>query len=227
MALQLPTRTVNGARLALRFPHAGAAAEVRDLGGSRLGIRLARGGSLSGSVVEVESETLIAEVRPDGDTELRVTPRVSVTRGEALVVCWTELNDLASVDAVVEGAAPDGVSVRCEWPPERVQRRAFRRLVDEFPVWVVRPGRSSAFEGVTRDISGGGVSARVIGIRPEPGDRLVLVLRCDDRDFVLPSIVQWYRRAQAVMGLRFEKISQRDQDHLVRYVTTVETSRAG
>src|SRR5690606_33031326 len=113
--------------------HEGAAAEVRDLGGARVGLRLARGQVLSGPVVDGDGDTLIAEVRPDDDADHGLRPRVQVAVGEAVVVCWTELNDLASVEAAVDGGGPDGVSVRCEWPPTRVQRRAFRRLVEEFP----------------------------------------------------------------------------------------------
>lgn len=222
--------TRRGDRLVLRFPSTRAAEDVRELGGSRVTLKfgdthgLGDAHELDATVLEVSDDTLLsaASIRSAG-----ANGAWPPAAGSPLAVCWTELNDLASVPATFVGHDRDGYVVDCAWPPSREQRRAFRRLVVELPLWVVRTSaRGEVFDGVTRDVSGGGAAVRVPGIRPEAGDRVVTVLRCEDRDVVMASLVHWSRPDQSLIGLSFERISQSDQDHLVGMVSRAEAARS-
>jgi hypothetical protein len=77
----------------------------------------------------------------------------------------------------------------------------------------------------THDLSGGGVSIDLPQTDLVSGERLVLMLRCEATDLVLPAAVHSVRPEQSVVGFRFTHISQSDQDLLVRVVTLAEAAR--
>lgn len=218
--------------LAVWFPELGAAAEVRDLGGSRVGLRVGDRIEVTAEIDEVRGNSAVVRVRSDLHDELasladaaHAAPADGPDRTVPTIVEWTELNDLASVDASIVRDGSGELVVECSWPPRRVQRRALRRLLVELPVWFVRTGDGSVVQGVTHDVSGGGLSVRLPDSPLVARERVVTMLRADDRDLVIPSIVHWERPDQSALGVRFERISQPDQDHLVRLVSLGEAVR--
>lgn len=227
--------------LALRFPEVGAAEEVRELSGSRVDLRAGDGIEVTALIdarsgdaaivrvptaVRDQLSSLVDGSAPDGSAPDGSAVDSAATEPAApAVVSWTELNDFASVDASIARDGSGDLVVYCGWPPRRVQRRALRRLVVELPLWFVRTDDQAVLHGVTRDLSGGGLSAALPESPLEVGERVVCMLRTEGRDLVLPSIVHWDRPDQSVVAVRFEKISQPDQDHLVRVVSLGEAAR--
>lgn len=219
MALRLPTAHVTRTRVVLRFRDQPAAAEVGDLGGPRFVIEFEDGTSLVTTVEGSGGSTLLVEGVPEPGTH-------EPSPGDRVTVSWTELNDFAKVAGEVEEGSSTELAVRCSWPPVREQRRAFRRFPFELPVWVVRTSDGNAVvEGTTRDVSGGGIAVHLEPVPFAPGEQLVLMLRTDEVDLVLPATVHWIRSEQQVVGFSFRQISQRDQDHLVRMVSLAEAAR--
>jgi hypothetical protein len=219
MALRLPTAHATRTRVVLRFRDTSAAAEVGDLGGPRFVVHFEDGTSLTTTVEAVGGTELLVEGVPEPGTR-------QPSPGEHVIVSWTELNDLAKVRGEIEEAGPDELAVRCAWPPVREQRRAFRRFRFELPVWTVRTAVGGQIHGgVTRDLSGGGLAAHFEQLPFHSGEQLVVMLRAEDADLVLPATVHWIRPEQQVVGFSFLQISQRDQDHLVRMVSLAEAAR--
>jgi PilZ domain len=146
--------------------------------------------------------------------------------GRSLLVSWTELNDWGTLDGRVGEVTHDRLSIRCDWPPQREQRREFRRFAMDLPIWVCSGVlRPLVAEGRTRDLSGGGVAASVPSHACEPGDTVVAVIRSPERDVTAAATVQWVRSATALLGLEFEALAPSDQDHLVGLVSRAETRR--
>lgn len=201
------------------FPTELAAEDVRARGGSRVSIRDATGFEIAAEVTGADGESLVVEIPfgPDGSA-----PALDAE----VVVAWSELNDLAEVDGrVVPGVSVDQV-IECTWPPRRVQRRAFRRAQLQVPAWVVRNGATGEIvRGRTRDLSGAGLALQARGVELEVDEPVVVMMRLADRDLLLPSTVNWSSLEHAVHGIRFERITQPDQDHLVQLVNVWEASR--
>ena len=203
----------------LRFPDQPAAAEVGDLGGPRFVIEFEDGTSLATTIEASGGSTLLVGGTPDPGTH-------EPTPGDRVVVSWTELNDLAKVTGDVEEGSATELAIRCSWPPRREQRRAFRRFSFELPVWIVRTSDGeSVLQGTTRDLSGGGLAVHCEQLPFGSGEQLVLMLRTEDVDLVLPATVHWIRAEQQLVAFSFRQISQRDQDHLVRMVSLAEAAR--
>lgn len=207
-------------RFLVRFPDEAAADEVRSRGGARLTLVLEDGTEVSAVVVGSSGATLRAEAdRSLAGTPLRV--------GAEVTVSWAELDDLASVGGTLGSGGVDGLPVECSWPPSRVQRRSLRRCAVQLPAWIVRTGQvPEVLEVTTRDVSGGGMSLHGRGSDLSPGEHVVTMLRLPDRDLVLPAVVHWSRPDGSALGVRFERISQSDQDHLVQFVISTEAARA-
>ena len=219
MALRLPTAHATRTRVVLRFRDQPAAAEVGDLGGPRFVIEFEDGTSITTTVEASGGSTLLVEGMPGPGTHEPVP-------GDRVVVTWTELNDFAKVTGDVEEGSATELAIRCSWPPQREQRRAFRRFPFELPVWIVRTSDGeSVLRGTTRDLSGGGLAVHCEHLPFRSGEQLVLMLRADETDLVLPATVHWVRGEQQVVGFSFRQISQRDQDHLVRMVSLAEAAR--
>lgn len=219
MALRLPTARATRTRVVLRFRDQPAAAEVGELGGPRFVIEYEDGTSLVTSLEAAGGSTLVVEGVPEPGTH---TP----SAGDRVAVSWTELNDFAKVTGEVEDGSLAELAIRCSWPPARAQRRAFRRFPLELPVWIVRTAAGGAvLHATTRDVSGGGIAVHSEQLPFAPGERLVLMLRTEEDDLVLPATVHWIRHEQQVVGFSFRQISQRDQDHLVRMVSLAEAAR--
>lgn len=205
--------------VALHFPDERSASEVRSLGGSRLAIRFDELLEVPAVVVGGDGDVLHAHAEWD----LAAQPLPS---GVPVEVCWAELNDLASVDATLSVGGPGELRVDCAWPPARVQRRSFRRCLVEVPVWIVRTGlQPSVVRATTKDLSGSGLAAHAPWTDLEVGEEVVVMLRLPDRELVLPATIHWSRNDNAVLGLRFEKITPSDQDHLVQLVIAAEAVR--
>ena len=219
MALRLPSAPATRTRVVLRFRDPAAGAEVAELGGPRFVLHHPDGTQLVGTVAATGGPTVVVEGHPDPGTH-------QPGPGDELTVSWTELNDHATVAATVDDIVHGEVIVRCAWPPTRQQRRAFRRYPFELPVWMVRTsGDAATVTGTTRDLSGGGLAVHVESCRFAEGEHLVVMLRTEDLDLVVPAVVHWRRAEQQVVGFSFRQISQRDQDHLVRMVSLAEAAR--
>jgi len=178
-------------------------------------------GASDGAPVEVEEVTGELIVATGRTVDLR-----GLRPGHPVVVSWTEVNDWGTLDARVDDAGADRLSVRCEWPPRREQRREFRRFALELPMWICRGvDRPVVTEGRTRDLSGGGVAAAVPSHGCEPGDAVVAIIRSGDRDVAAAATVQWIRGSTDVLGLGFDALMPADQDHLVGLVSRAETRR--
>ncbi len=202
-------------RISIRLPSAAAAEEVQQRAGGLL--RVGAGDRDDSSLVigEVDGE----EVRSGGHLRNLTWFR----RGREVLVSWTELNDWATLPGRVEHFDIDQLSIACEWPPTREQRREFRRFALDLQVWISRgvhhPG---LHQGRTRDVSGGGVAAIVPDHGCAEGERVLAVVRAGQRDVPAAAQVQWTRPSSGMIGLEFELISPSDQDHLVRLVARAE-----
>lgn len=218
MALR-PPATLARTRVALHFPDEVTASEVRSLGGSRLVVGLDAGLEVHVVVVGEEGSALHAETEWD--------PAGTLLRpGAAVSVSWAELNDHASLGATLQVSGPGGLTIDCEWPPTRTQRRSFRRCLVELPVWIVRTdGSPSVVEATTRDISGSGMAVQAPRSDLEVGEGVVAMVRLPERDLVLPAAIHWSRSDNSILGLRFERITQSDQDHLAQFVLATEAVR--
>lgn len=174
-------------------------------------------GELATEVTAAEGEVLVVEapLDPGGITPV-LDPEVVVT--------WSELNDVAEVDGRLAPGSSYEPVVECSWPPRRVQRRAFRRAQLQLPAWVVR-ATGEVVRGRTRDLSGAGVALHARAVELEVEEEVVVMVRLEDRDLLIPSTVNWSSLEHAVHGIRFERITQPDQDHLVQLVNAWEASR--
>lgn len=219
MALRLPTANATRTRVVLRFRDQPSAAEVGDLGGPRFVVEFEDGTALVTTLEAAGSSELLVEGVPEPGTH-------EPAPGDRVTVSWTELNDFARVTGEVEAGSGPEVAIRCAWPPVREQRRAFRRFPIELPVWMVRTSHGgTVLQGSTRDLSGGGIAVHCEQLEFTSGEHLVLMLRTEESDLVLPATVHWIRREQQVVAFSFRQISQRDQDHLVRMVSLAEAAR--
>lgn len=220
MALRQPSATLAGTRISLTLPDDAAADDLRSQGGSRIVVRLTDGTEVPARLTGGVGPMLHAEAEWDPSTPVPGA-------GQDLAVAWSEINDLATVGARVHRSGPTWMELSCDWPPTRVQRRAFRRCAIDLPVWIVRTTQvdTAIVEGRTHDISGSGLAVRAGWSDVQTGEPVVVMLRCPDRDLVLPAVVHWVRPHSSVFGLRFERITQSDQDHLVHLVLVTETVR--
>lgn len=221
MSLRPPTGTQGpGGRVELRFPDEPIARAVAAAAGSRLTIGDGGADDLALVAGAVDDRALICALVRSDDVEL-----ARFGAGEQLLVTWTETDDWLTARASVLRRDTRGLTIECRWPPSREQRRRFRRLAVDLPVWVARLGLPpDVRRGVTRDVSGGGLSAQVPGLEVCPGERVGVQLRCVDRDIVAPATVQWVRDG-AVIGFAFEATSVGDQDHLSALVAQGEARR--
>lgn len=203
-------------RISIRLPTAAAASEVQQRAGGLLRLGAGDEGDASLVIGDVAGDAVLSGGHlPD--------PRW-FREGRQVIVSWTELNDWATLPGRVEFHRPHQLAVVCEWPPTREQRREFRRFALDLPIWLTRGVHHPALhEGRTRDVSGGGVAAIVSGHGCAEGERVLVVVRGDRRDVAAAATVQWTRAASGLIGLEFDLISQKDQDHLAGLVARAET----
>lgn len=181
----------------------------------QVGVRLDDSGErLHSRVEDVAPQQLLLAMPSDG------TQEVSLPVGAGLAVEWVTARGLARVPGRHAGPgriAVPTVAIELLGRPEIFQRREYVRAPASLQLEVMTAAGSEEHEGLSVDISGGGVRASIPSLDVEVDTVLSLWLGLPDRAIEAP--VRVLRRQDPdVYVLVFESIREEDRELVIRHV---------
>lgn len=184
--------------------------------GVRVGVKVHEWNALLVSKVEeVGAGVVVIALPSDGRSEY------DLPKGITVDLEWASPRVLMRVRGSSGGQrAGDGVptiAVELAADPQVFQRRDYVRANAAVQLVVRRAGFDNSLEGMTIDVSGGGVQASIPGCGVGVDDRLEIELLLPEESSIVAD-VRVIRRNGEVFSLVFETIEPKEQERLIRFV---------
>jgi c-di-GMP-binding flagellar brake protein YcgR len=181
----------------------------------QVGVRLDESGERLHSRVEVsEPARLVLATPSDGVNE------VAVAAGTLVAVEWVTARGLARVPGRSAGPGRISIptiSIELLGRPEIFQRREYVRAPAAVKVEIAIAGDAQEYEGLSVDLSGGGVRAQIPKLDVEDGAAVSLWIDLPDRAAAAQARVL-RRQGLDTYVLVFEQIAERDRERVIHHV---------
>jgi c-di-GMP-binding flagellar brake protein YcgR len=172
------------------------------------------GQRLNSRVEDVQPTRLLLATPTDGDNEVRLESNAGVA------VEWVTPRGLARVAGRTGDTSRihiPTVSIELLGRPEIFQRREYVRAAAAIQLEATVPGVAGDYEGMSVDLSGGGIRATLPQLDVEEGSQLNLWIGLPDRS--AEAKVRVLRRQDPdVYVLVFEEIAERDRERVIHLV---------
>jgi hypothetical protein len=170
-------------------------------------------------------ERLVSRIEDAARDTLVCTPpnklgkEVDVAEGTSLVAEWVTARGLVRAPgrASIDRSGPKALLVSLIGEPELFQRREFVRAKSALRVELTLRGTKVAVEGMTIDVSGGGLRVQAMATKLPVGANVEVWLDVPDGPIEAEAMVLRHQGMMAVV-LRFTEIDENERQRLVRHV---------
>lgn len=184
--------------------------------GARVGVKVHEWNALLVSKVEeIGAGVVVIALPSDGRSDY------DLPKGITVDLEWVSPRGLmrarGSSGGQRAGEAAPTIVVELAGDPQVFQRRDYVRANAAVELVVRRAGFDQSLEGMTMDVSGGGVQASIPGCGVDVDDRLEVELLLPEEDSIVAD-ARVIRRNDDVFSLVFETIEPKEQERLIRFV---------
>jgi hypothetical protein len=184
--------------------------------GARIGVKVHEWNAVLVSKIEEHGAGVLAIALPsDGRAEY------DLPKGIAVDLEWVSPRGLMRVRGHSGGPwAGDvsGLSVELAGDPQVFQRRDYVRAYTVTDIHVTRRFGGEPIDGLTIDLSGGGVQANVPGLSADIDDRFEIEIMLPEEELIVAEARVTRRATADIYSFAFDQIEPKQQERLIRFV---------